>query len=310
MRYAIRTSEFHRATTNAWKSSSSPVTGGNPAWVHDHSRCVQNGKGCPGHDEGPSTHELEGPRQPATSTTDRSAAAAAGNASVASPPIARPVRCVAPAMRSLAVGLLRRCAAHRCAAYAHSPIARRVRFAAPAPSAPRPIARTARFVALCPARFLMIARQVASRHGPCHGRPIARSSTSEPPHRLPRTRWQLQFPAAPCVPGFPPGRSPSPVTRRISSPGTVCPARGSPDVIRRVSRSTGHSTARCHLSPGNGQLSTDSSTDLSTVPAGAVHLCPPSGRPSGQSASGPAGCPNASSRTGPLLQGARAGQMA
>ena len=128
-------------------------------------------------------------------------------------------------------------------------------------------------------------------------------------HHLPRTRRSLQFPAAPCVPGSPPGRSPSPVTCRMSSAAAACAARGSGDVFRGVSRSTGHSTARRQLSPGTGR-------------------CPPARPPfrpqirsptsptvhhpdtvSSLRASGPAGGPDAPNGTGPLPPRVRSGDV-
>ena len=176
-------------------------------------------------------------------------------------------RCAALALavNSLSVGSLRRCAAHHCASSARPPIARRVRFAARAPSASRPIARPARSVTLCPARLPVIAHQVARGTAPmpwAADRSVVH--TSKPRRQLPRTHRKLRSPAAPCVPESPPGRSPSLLTCRISSAATACPARGSTDVFPRVCRSTGRSTGQCHLSPIDPRLSTDSSTGPST----------------------------------------------
>lgn len=223
---------------------------------------------------------MEGPRQSATSTTDCSAAAAADQRLRPLPDrLLGQCAALARAVGSLSVGSLRRCVAHHCASSASPPISRRVRLGARAPSASRPIARSARSVALCHARFPLIAQQVARGTVPM---PWAadRSAvhTSEPRHQLPGTRRELRSPAAPCVPRSPPGRSPSPVTCRISSAATGRPARGSSDVFPRVSWSTGCSTDGCQLSPTDRWLSTASSTDPSTATPVGAGPCPPSGR--------------------------------
>lgn len=126
-----------------------------------------------------------------------------------------------------------------------------------------------------------------SRHGPdaVGGRSLSRphlGTTSTPSANPP----ELRSPAAPCVPEFPPGRSPSLLTCRISSAATGTPARGSSDVFERVSWSTGCSTGGCRLSPTDRWLSTASSTDPSTATPMSAGPCPPSGRPAGRGAGG------------------------
>jgi hypothetical protein len=121
-----------------------------------------------------------------------------------------------------------------CGAFALHRIAPTVRRAPRAPSACPVDCSTGALRGTCPVRFPADCSADALRNTvprpisvgcpaarlaarPCctGGRLLGRPPSGSP-HRLPKTHWPQRFPVATCVPGSPPGRSPSPVQCAIS----------------------------------------------------------------------------------------------
>jgi hypothetical protein len=216
----------------------------------DHAGHGAPAQGGPGNDEGPSTHELEGPRR--SRAADRRSLGARRHRTVRrtrSSTDRSAGRAVRRACRPLSVRLLGRCAAprrhvvrfpsdrsagalhHAGASPASRPIARPARSVAPRdPSASRPIARSVRLEPPCPVRSPSDC-SAGAPPGTCASSDASRSLGRSPrgtPRgpgrrslagpdlgtrpRCPVTRRKPWFPAASDVPESPPGRSPLPVT--------------------------------------------------------------------------------------------------
>ena len=264
-----------------------------PCWPHGASA-----QGGPGNDEGPSTHELEGPRR--SCAADRRSLGARRHRTVRRtrfPTDRSAGRAVRRACRPLPVRSLgRRAAPRRCvvrfppdrSAGAPRRTSRPVRLpsdrsvdapraAVPGPLTVRLLGRRASWH-VCLVRCLPIARQVASRHAPVSWRTIARPSEPRNPSSV------LVDPSAAVVshrfrrPGVPSGAVPvAGDVRRFLVPGRQPPQGVSgtdSDDFRGPQRSPQVGTRCAPASTGCPPVEPRSSTAAST---GGRRACPACG---------------------------------
>ena len=230
-----------------------------------------------GNDEGPSMHEMEGPRRVLLPCGRRSLG------------VRRPCR-TCSACSVLAIARLTRswngllvavCRSRSLGSSSYAELAPRgppvpiaqvqlLRRAVAPPTWPRSLGTRQRGTAS--PRPASIARDSSSRDQ--LRRPTGRLLAC--PHlgthhlcRKPAANCGLPLPAAPRE--SPPGPVPVPGDKEISSGRSPCPTRAFRQHFPRVSASTGQSTAGGRLSPGNLLLSTASSTGTSTASLPTVH---------------------------------------